>query len=568
MTPPVSSAVSRYRWFTDFLGPKTCRLLALGALAGLGLFVAEAAFAYALQAFLRNLGVLGPSAVALPIWMANLSIRGVLGLVFLVGTVRGLLIGTQSWMQGTANEELTHRARAQLLEWTFRSESVSTSKISALFNSRTISAGFAVASFQTLVVQATAALLLGASLLVMAPAMTLLVIAALLLIAWPLRFADRGIKAAGEGLRSQWDKTNTRLLRSIKNLLLLQIYGTLNDEESRAQDNLRAYRDHAIQYYFLTGVKYAVPQILGVLLICLIAVFARSLGNIRTGLLVSYFYLMLRFLQIFTSINQSISGIVLHWPQLNDLYLWWKEQASGPENTRPASTKELPAPFVELVGWKLSGLDFAYPGGEGQVISDLSLLIEPGKTLVIRGPSGVGKSTLLSLMLGGLKPSRGSVEVLLNGGRTQNLEECRPKLLQSIGYVGSESFLIEGTIAQNITYGLAREPSPAEIKDAIEKAECHFIYALPQGLEHALTEQGQGLSGGQKQRLSLVRALLRRPKVLILDEATSNLDHETESKIVSTLAHLKAQMTIIAVTHRQELMRISDQCLTLERRGA
>jgi len=156
-----------------------------------------------------------------------------------------------------------------------------------------------------------------------------------------------------------------------------------------------------------------------------------------------------------------------------------------------------------------------------------------------------------------------SLDLLIDGGRSP-LAECKPRLLPMVGYVGAESFLIDGTIRENLLYGLQSAPAAAELADALGKAECGFIDDLADGLDHRLTNQGVGLSSGQKQRLSLARALLRRPGVLVLDEATANLDIATEEKLVDTLTQLKGGMTIVAVTHRQALLRLADQVLTLD----
>lgn len=129
--------------------------------------------------------------------------------------------------------------------------------------------------------------------------------------------------------------------------------------------------------------------------------------------------------------------------------------------------------------------------------------------------------------------------------------------------MGAESFIVEGTIRDNLLYGLEHSPTSQEINSAIELAECSFIHELPKKLDHPLTENGQGLSAGQKQRIALARALLRRPKALILDEATANLDSETEARLIQTLQRLKKNHTILAVTHRPALVEVADRTLEL-----
>lgn len=185
------------------------------------------------------------------------------------------------------------------------------------------------------------------------------------------------------------------------------------------------------------------------------------------------------------------------------------------------------------------------------------------KTLVILGPSGAGKSTLLQLMLGVSTPSSGQV-IIESGGKKNKIEELRPAILNSFGYVGPDPFIIEGTIYDNLVYGLYRIPTKDELNEAIELAQCQFVYSMKNDLNHHLTEQGTGLSAGQKQRLSLARALLRHPKALFLDEATSNLDRETEAKLIKSLEKLKGRTTLIVVTHREALLALADQTLRLE----
>lgn len=143
------------------------------------------------------------------------------------------------------------------------------------------------------------------------------------------------------------------------------------------------------------------------------------------------------------------------------------------------------------------------------------------------------------------------------------LGSCKGKLLASLGYVGPESFIISGTIRDNLMYGGTDNYSDNEMKAVLKLAECHFVLLMKDGLNHYLSEQGEGLSAGQKQRLSLARALLRKPKVLILDEATANLDVRTEALLIKTLIKLKTQMTLIIISHRKSLLKVADQTLYL-----
>jgi ABC-type bacteriocin/lantibiotic exporter with double-glycine peptidase domain len=226
-------------------------------------------------------------------------------------------------------------------------------------------------------------------------------------------------------------------------------------------------------------------------------------------------------------------------------------------------TTSPPNEVLENIGFHFEHVAFRYGSSEPDVIHDFTTTIMPNTCSVIVGESGSGKSTLLSLALGLNRPTNGNVYLIDSNQKKIPLDQMQSHLLQKVGYVGPESYLIEGTIRENLLYGLSRDPSQPEIDLALEAAECGFIQNLKGGLGHHITEQGQGLSAGQKQRLSFARALLRNPKVLVLDEATSNLDAETEERLLRTIERLKGKVTILAVTHRDAVRRISDQTLEI-----
>ncbi len=548
------------RRLRDFAGPRVSALIALGLLIGLTLSGAEMAFAWGLQSFLVAIGALSPETASVPSWIPRSTLGQVFGFLLAVGTLRAVMNSAQMYMAGAAHETLQDRLRSALLRWALHSESASTAQVTTLFVNRATAAGQAVNSLQNLVIQVASGAALAAALLSMAPLVTMAAGALLAAIAVPLLIADRRLMAAGVGLGTESELTNSRMLMSLKNLLLLQIYGTQGEEEAATQRSLAAYRGHVLEYYRISAFKYALPQILGIALICAIAYAARRGGVMAPGALVSYFYLLLRALQIFSAANQAFSSLLVQRPQVTEMLAWW--DAHGKDSSAPRPARKAP-PLPGLVGWSLAGVSFSYPGAEKPALSSLSLNIAPGETLVVLGPSGAGKSTFLGLLLGTLKPTLGSIETVHAGGRREPLDAARPSLFPAIGYVGPESFLVEGTVRRNLTYGLSGDASPAALDEALTLAECGFVKDLPKGLDHLLTEQGQGLSAGQKQRLSLARALLRQPKILILDEATSNLDFATETRLVETLSRLKHKMTIVAVTHRPTMLDIADKKLEL-----
>jgi ATP-binding cassette subfamily C protein len=222
-------------------------------------------------------------------------------------------------------------------------------------------------------------------------------------------------------------------------------------------------------------------------------------------------------------------------------------QAEGArEQTRGAAIPSLQHAIA------LRGVGFAYDGDV--VLKDASLAV-PARTLTaIVGASGAGKTTVVDLIIGLLQPQAGTV--LIDDVALQTLDAARWRAL--VGYVPQETFLLHDSVGMNVRLG---DPtlSPADVEAALRAAGAwDFVAALPQGADTVVGERGARLSGGQRQRIALARALIRRPQLLILDEATAALDPATEAEICRTLVQLKREMTILAISHQGPLIGVAD----------
>ncbi|HVT26504.1 MAG TPA: ATP-binding cassette domain-containing protein, partial [Lacipirellulaceae bacterium] len=186
--------------------------------------------------------------------------------------------------------------------------------------------------------------------------------------------------------------------------------------------------------------------------------------------------------------------------------------------------------------------------------------IEPGEMIGLVGPSGAVKSTLVNLICRFYDVAAGAIYVDDTDIRSFPVEEYRA----NIGIVLQEPFLFYGTIAENIAYGKPGA-SQAEVIAAARAARAHeFILNLPDGYDSLVGERGQSLSGGERQRISIARALLTDPRILILDEATSSVDNETEREIQEALANLIEGRTTIAIAHRISTLRRASRLVVLE----
>jgi ATP-binding cassette subfamily B protein len=206
-------------------------------------------------------------------------------------------------------------------------------------------------------------------------------------------------------------------------------------------------------------------------------------------------------------------------------------------------------------------VNFEYQSREGQpVIHDLSLVIPAGETAAIVGATGSGKTTLVKLLLRFYDVQRG--RITLDGYDIRQLELS--DLRRAIGFVSQDVFLFHGTVRENIAYG-SFDAGMEQIIEAAKIAEAHeFIAALPEGYETIVGERGQKLSGGQRQRISIARAVLKDPPVLILDEATSSVDNETEAAIQRSMERIAIGRTTIVIAHRLSTVRKADRIFVLE----
>ena len=208
------------------------------------------------------------------------------------------------------------------------------------------------------------------------------------------------------------------------------------------------------------------------------------------------------------------------------------------------------APSIEV-----SGVSYTYPGTTDAVFSNFSCVLPAGKMSVIAGPTGIGKSTLIRLILGLLRPSSGSVMV---GGHPASAA-----LRGNFQYIPQGNSLLSGTIRSNLLLA-APDATEDQMRGALEDAMASFVFDLPEGLDTPCGEDGSGLSEGQCQRIAIARALLRPGGILLLDESTSALDSDTEARLMERLdSKYKGHKTIIFVSHRERVMSHADHVVNI-----
>jgi ATP-binding cassette subfamily C protein len=236
---------------------------------------------------------------------------------------------------------------------------------------------------------------------------------------------------------------------------------------------------------------------------------------------------------------------------------------SQDSNEEPNGQTQTPSPIIDYpVSVSIEKLSFIYEGSTNEVLNNINLDISAGEQAAFVGVSGSGKSTLADIILGLIDPSSG--KVLVDGINPSVLIKSRPGLL---GYVPQKPGMISGTIAQNIALGCeTNEIDQVKLKNAIASANLKdFIDSLPRGLETDIGKRKDELSGGQLQRIGLARALYSEPKLLVMDEATSSLDAESENQINIALDSMRGKVTIILIAHRLNTVQRSNKVFLVEK---
>jgi ATP-binding cassette subfamily C protein len=210
---------------------------------------------------------------------------------------------------------------------------------------------------------------------------------------------------------------------------------------------------------------------------------------------------------------------------------------------------------------RFDNVTLRYQDSETDAVTGLNLVLQAGTTTALMGASGSGKTTVADMALGLMAPTAGAVFV---DGKDLAMGASQRQWRASVAYVAQDTYLFPASIRDNLCW-LAGPKSDDEIWQALEQAAARdFVATLAAGLDHRIGERGEGLSGGQRQRLALARALLCRPQLLVLDEVTSQLDPDSEARVLVALAQLRGHMTVLTIAHRAAAIAQADRVITLE----
>jgi len=375
-------------------------------------------------------------------------------------------------------------------------------------------------------------------------------------IAWMIHLVRDRLRHGFEKVDRIWGEVNNVLADTIPGIRVVKAFAQERREAARFREANRqnlAVNDRVNLVWSVFSPTVTLLTEFGLLVVWAFGIWRVSHDEITVGVLTAFLAYIGRFYTRLDSMSRIVSFTQKAAAGAKRIFEILDHVSSVPEPASPVR--------IDCVRGRidLRGVGFRY--GNRGVVRGLDLAIAPGEMIGLVGHSGSGKSTLVNLICRFYDPSEGAV--LLDGVDIRALSV--PDYRSYIGLVLQEPFLFFGTIADNIAYGRP-EASRAEIVAAARAAHAHeFILRLPHGYDSLVGERGQTLSGGERQRISIARALLIDPRILILDEATSSVDTETEKEIQKALDNLVRGRTTIAVAHRLSTLRRADRLVVLDR---
>lgn len=375
-------------------------------------------------------------------------------------------------------------------------------------------------------------------------------------IVWMIHNVRDRLRTGFEKIDRVWSEVSNVLADTIPGIRVVKAFA----QEGREAERFRAANQHNLQVndrinkiWSLFSPSVSLLTEIGLLVVWAFGIWLVSHDQISVGVLLAFLAYISRFYARLDSMSRIVSVTQKSAAAAKRIFDILDHVSSVPEPLNPVHLEQVAG------GIKIRDGGFRY--GNRAVIKGLNLSIAPGEMIGLVGHSGSGKSTLVNLMCRFYDVSEGAISLDGVNIRALPIAEYR----RNIGLVLQEPFLFFGSIAENIAYGKP-EADRAEIVAAARAAHAHeFILRLPHGYDSLVGERGQGLSGGERQRISIARALLIDPRILILDEATASVDTETEQEIQKALDNLVQGRTTIAIAHRLSTLHKANRLVVMDK---
>lgn len=569
-----------HRSFKALVGTKGASLIGLGIFFSMALAAVEYVIAITMTFVFFSLHLL--DATAVPPWLRFLSDMvtpaTAWGALMVAGIVRALCQLT-SQQSGLALLEYVrsrlYRIHGYQLLFSDKSSMPSQSTINFRINELFPKTSDYIYNLTAFLSSAMLSVTICTGMVLIAWKQTLLGVLCLITMGMIIARLGMYLKSVAPRIPDQRRKTERSLIRIYRNWLPIRIMQIQKKEYETYIDSVTNYERYSRKAFYYQNLSSVIPPILGLFaVLVIIYTSVRYFGTPSTSLM-GFIYLFFRFTQSIVALTdrwntmqrfetqvrasfdliQSLPPEDLQAALHPDTVTEEKDRLNGPAG-HPAnhrSGRPDDAPAIDV-----TNVTYSWPRSGRAVFENFSLHIPAGSIFGIIGPNGSGKSTLLGVILGVLQPTSGTVAI---GGQPAASYFQNGSV---IGYVSDDPCLIFGTVRENLLYGLKETASDAEITETLGLVGLHEAIMLKKGgLDYIIQESGEGLSSGQKQRLALARAFLRKPSLLILDEASANLDKSAENDIASILNNLKKRCTMIIVSHKMGILKEADHILDL-----
>ncbi|MEP0885111.1 ABC transporter ATP-binding protein/permease [Trichocoleus sp. ST-U3] len=403
---------------------------------------------------------------------------------------------------------------------------------------------------------ATTVVIIGGAFFILAPSVAWMAMLPMPFILWGSIVFQHRLAPRYAEIREKVSLLNSRLSNNLSGMTTIKSFVTEDYEASRMAVESEAYRQSNRRAIALSSAFVPLIRIIilvGFTATLLIGGMDAAAGRLSVGTYSVLVFLTQRLLWPLTRLGETLDQYQRAMASTNRVM-------NLLDTPIAIHSGHISLPVASVRGeMELKDVTFAY-NGRNPVIQNLSLHIPAGKTIAIVGSTGSGKSTLVKLLLRLYEIQSGTVTldgIELRDLKLRDLRSC-------IGLVSQDVFLFHGTVKENIAYG-SPDATEAEVIEAAKIAEAQdFIMQLPQGYDTIVGERGQKLSGGQRQRIAIARAVLKDPPILILDEATSAVDNETEAAIQRSLERITVNRTTIAIAHRLSTVRNADCIYVME----
>jgi len=387
--------------------------------------------------------------------------------------------------------------------------------------------------------------------------LTLLMLATFPLMLFTTRMFSKRIRSSFKTVQQSVAEVSNHLQDTLSGIRVIKSFANEDYEserfavrsETNMKANLRTVRLRAVYEPIIDLLNY-----LGMVAVLVFGAWQVIRGNLTVGTIVAF----LAYLRLLQNPIRHFSRILNTIQQSAAAY----ERITEVLETKPQVTEKPDAiPLPPVRGHiRFRGVGFSYRD-DVEVLKDFNLEIDPGKVTALVGPSGAGKSTVAHLIARFYDPQQGFITV--DGHELKDI--TLKSLREQMGVVSQDIVLFNGTVRDNIRYGKP-DATEAEIMAAAKAANAHdFIVSFPSGYDAEIGERGVKLSGGQKQRLSIARAILKNPRLIVLDEATASLDTESEHLIQDALSRLLAGRTCLVIAHRLSTIQSADRIVVLDR---